>query len=173
MIKESMRRFNNECARNVDKVTNFEMQSMMTEDPDFMSLNNAVDESIKKDRELIKSKILSRLPQCSAWYNELEVPNLFYGDAPLKNEEGKYELPRPGVANSFLPNPTNSVLMNKTITFPNTGNELFNSYLSEEVAKKKMKSDFISTWDYAHLAQGNIHCASHSIPHCRPNTKGK
>lgn len=165
--------FNNECAQNFDKVSNFEVQAMMTADEGFMSLNTAVDESIKKDRELIKSKILSRLPQCKAWYNELEVPNLFYGDFPVKNKDGKMELARPGIANSFLPNPTNSVLMNKTVTFPDTGNKLFNSYLSEEMAKKKMKSDFISTWDYAHLAQGNIHCASHSIPHCRPNTKGK
>lgn len=165
--------FNASCAQNFDKITNLELQAVMLTDTNFLTLNSAVDESIQNDRELIKNKILSRLPQCKEWYNELEVPNLFYGDLPIKNKEGKLELPRPGIANSFLPNPTNSVLMNKTITFPDTGNKLFNSYLSEEIAKKKMKSDFISTWDYAHLAQGNIHCASHSIPHCRPNTKGK
>lgn len=165
--------FNKLCAENIDKVTNFELATAMQSDTNTIAFNAAVDESIQKDRELIKNKILSRLPQCKAWYNELEVPNLFYGDSPIQNKNGKMELPRPGVANSFLPNPTNSVLMNKTVTFPDTGNKLFNNYLAEEIAKKKMKTDFIATWDYAHLGQGNIHCASHSIPHCRPNTKGK
>ena len=165
--------FNTACAENFDKVTNLELAAAMQTDSNIIALNAAVDESIQKDRELIKNQILSRLPQCKAWYNELEVPNLFYGDSPIKNKNGKMELPRPGATNSFLPNPTNSVLMNKTVTFPDTGNKLFNNYLAEEIAKKKMKSDFITTWDYAHLGQGNIHCASHSIPHCRPNTKGK
>lgn len=163
--------FNKACAENYDKVTNFELQAVMQEDPEFMELNTAVDESIQKDRELIKNKILSRLPQCKKWYNEMEVPNLFYGESAYLDKNGKRQLPRPGAAGSFLPNPTNSVLMNKTVTFPDTGNKLFNDYLTQEIAKKKMKSDFITTWDYAHLGQGNIHCASHSIPHCRPNTK--
>ena len=170
---KKMASFKKSCHQNIDKVTNFELQAVMQTDSDFNNLNTAIDQSIQKDRELIKRKILTRLPQCTKWYNELEVPNLFYGDYAIEKADGKLELSRPGVANSFLPNPTNSVLMNKTIAFPDTGNRLFNNYLSEEMTKRKMKSDFIATWDYAHIGGGNIHCASHSIPHCSPNTKGK
>ena len=170
---KKMAAFTASCTQNFDKVTNFELQTVMLTDSNFTKLNSAIEESIQKDRELIKSKILSRLPQCTKWYNEIEVPNLFYGDSPIETADKKIELSRPGTARSFLPNPTNSVLMNKTITFPDTGNKLFNNYLSEEMSKKNMKSDFILTWDYGHVENGNIHCASHSITHCRPNTKGK
>lgn len=163
---------NENCSKNIDQVTNFEIQAMMVEDQSFMELNTTIQESITKDKELIKNKILSRLPQCAAYYNELDVPNIFYGTPPMVALDGTLSLPRPGDINSFLPNPTNSVLMNKTVTFPNTGNFAFNSYLSDEMKKKKMKADFISSWDYAHLGKGNIHCASHSIPYCRPNTAG-
>ncbi|MEA9358344.1 protein-arginine deiminase family protein [Bacteriovorax sp. PP10] len=165
-------KFNALCAQNIDKVSNFEIQEMMLEDPQFMNLNNAIAESIENDKAKIKSKILSRLPQCAKYYNELEVPNIFHGTQPFVRADGTLELPRPGTINSFLPNPTNSVLMNKTVTFPNTGNLIFNKYLKEEMEKKKMKADFISTWDYSHLGKGNIHCSSHSLPYCRPNTQG-
>lgn len=165
-------KFNNLCARNIDKISNFEIQEMMLEDPEFMKLNNTIAESIESDKAIIKNKILSRLPQCAKYYNELEVPNIFYGTQPIISTDGKLKLPRPGAINSFLPNPTNSVLMNKTVTFPNTGNLMFNKYLKEEIEKKKMKADFISTWDYAHLGKGNIHCSSHSLPYCRPNPQG-
>lgn len=165
-------KFNTLCAQNIDKVSTFEIQAMMLEDPDFMKLNNTIAESIESDKAKIKNKILSRLPQCAQYYNELEVPNVFHGTQPIISTDGKFKLPRPGITNSFLPNPTNSVLMNKTVTFPDTGNLVFNKYLKEEMAKKKMKADFISTWDYAHLGKGNIHCSSHSLPYCRPNPQG-
>lgn len=170
--QKEMENFNARCAANIDKVSNFEIQAAMNNDSRFITLNKAIDESIQNDRALIKRKILTRLPQCAKYYNELEVPNLFYGQDPFINSDGKLILPRPGIVNSFLPNPTNSVLMNKTVTFPDTGNQLFNKYLKEELEKKKMKSDFISTWDYAHLGKGNIHCSSHSLPYCRPNSEG-
>ena len=170
---KKMSAFTASCARNFDKVTNFELQAVMLTDSKFTKLNSAIDESIQKDRELIKDKILSRLPQCIKWYNEIEVPNLFYGDSPIETADKKLELSHPGTAGSFLPNPTNSVLVNKTVIFSNTGNKLFNNYLSEEMTKKKMKSDFISTWDYGHIENGNIHCVSHSIPHCRPRIQKK
>lgn len=157
------------CADNIDQISNFEIQEMMKLDKRFTTLNTAIDESIEKDKALIKSKILSRLPQCAQYYDELDVPNIFYGGYTMPNPTtGKVELVKPGGTNSFLPNPTNSVLMNKTVVFPDTGNNLFNGYLKDEMKKRKIKSDFISSWDYAHLGSGNIHCSSHSIPHCRP-----
>ena len=166
---KEMAAFSRSCSQNIDKVSNIELQVVMQADSNFVKLNTAIDQSLEKDRLLIKKKILSRLPQCTKWYNDLEVPNLFYGDSPVELIDGKLELPLNGEIASFLPNPTNSVLMNKTVTFPDTGNRLFNNYLSEEMVKRKMKADFILTWDYAHVASGNIHCASHSITHCRPN----
>jgi hypothetical protein len=170
--KKTIGELNALCAKNIDKVSNFEIQSVMNTNPEFVTLNKAIDKSIEDDRAKIKQKILSRLPQCAKYYNEFEVPNLFYGSSSVMSIDGKLTLPRPGAINSFLPNPTNSVLMNKTVTFPDTSNQLFNKYLKEEMEKRKMKADFISTWDYAHLGKGNIHCSSHSLPYCRPNAQG-
>nr|BDT28505.1 resolvase [Bacteriovorax sp. HI3] len=162
----------NNCSNNIDQVSNYEIQEVMKLDKRFTTLNDAINESIEKDKALIKSKILSRLPQCAKYYDELDVPNIFYGGYTMENPETKkVELAKPGSTNSFLPNPTNSVLMNKTVVFPDTGNNLFNGYLKDEMKKRKIKSDFISSWDYAHLGAGNIHCSSHSIPHCRPAGK--
>ena len=157
----------------VGSMTNFDMQEVLKQDADFLTLNQAIDESIEADRILIKEKILNRLPQCSKFYNEIEAPGLFYGKGAFVNKDNKLELLKPGVVNSLLPNPTNSVLMNKTIVLPDSGNNLFNDYVSEEIAKKKMNTDLISSWDYAHLGNGNIHCASHSIPHCKPRPTNK
>lgn len=156
------------CAKNLDQVSNFEMQEVMKMDKDFTEFNQAIEESIEADKAKIKTKILSRLPQCASYYNELDVPDLFYGSKAIKAADGKLSLKSPGTGDSFLPNPTNSVLMNKTVTFPDSGNKLFNNYVKDEVEKRKLKADFISSWDYAHVGHGNIHCSSHSIPHCKP-----
>lgn len=157
------------CRNNIDQVTNFQMQQLMKINPDFMTLNNAIEESIAKDKALIKSRILSRLPQCQKYYDELDVPNIFFNGKTYKTSDGKIHLQRPSSASSFLPNPTNSVLMNKTLLVPNSENDLYNDYLKDELKKRKIKTDFIPTWDYAHLGYGNLHCASHSINHCKPN----
>ncbi|MBC7427032.1 MAG: hypothetical protein H7336_00380 [Bacteriovorax sp.] len=156
------------CENNIDQVSNYEMQEVMKQDKDFMDLQIAIDQSIEADKASIKEKILSRLPQCAKYYNEIDVPDLFYGAKVITNADGKLELKKPGTVDSFLPNPTNSVLMNKTLTFSDSGNKLFNNYMTEELSKRKMKADFISTWDYAHIGHGNIHCSSHSIPYCKP-----
>lgn len=158
------------CSENIDSITNAEFQTVLKEDKAIYDLNLAIEESIQADRKLIKNKILSRLPQCAKYYSEIEAPNIFYGDEVIKNEAtGKFELPKPGTVSSFLPNPTNSVLMNKTLLFPDSGNRTFNQYMVQEMNKIKMKADFLPTWDYAHQGDGNIHCASHSITHCRPH----
>jgi len=116
---------------------------------------------------LIKNKILSRLPQCKKYFDILDVPNLFYGSPAIENN-GKLDLPKPSDVDSFLPNPTNSVLMNRTILLPETGNSTFDNYVEGELKKRNLATEYIDSWDYAHLGQGNIHCSSHSIPYCKP-----
>ncbi|MBC7712858.1 MAG: hypothetical protein H7177_05940 [Rhizobacter sp.] len=161
------------CSNNIEKVTNFEIQEVMKDDKDFMDLQMAIDKSIEADKARIKEKILSRLPQCIKYYNEIDVPDLFYGGKTIKNADGTLQLQQPGTTDSFLPNPTNSVLMNKTLTFSDSGNKLFNNYMKDELSKRNMKADFIPTWDYAHIGHGNIHCSSHSIPYCKPKTESR
>lgn len=164
--------FKTACKSNVTTVTNAEMHQQFINDSENLKLNVAIQESIDKDTALIKDKILSRLPQCAKYFDVIDVPNYFEG-GPLINDPvtGKAQLSLHGNVNAFLPNPTNSVLMNKTLLFPDAGNSAYNDFLTEEMKKRKMKADFISTWDYAHLGMGNIHCSSHSLPYCQPRSK--
>lgn len=160
------------CADNIDKISNLEMYQALIEVKNTYDLNIAIDESIKTDMANIKIQILNRLPQCAAFYTQIEAPDVFFGSQLIENPSTrKLELPSPGTVNSMLPNPTNGVLMNKTLLFSDSGNSTFNRYMSEQMKAIKMKADFITTWDYAHVGNGNIHCSSHSITHCKPNSK--
>lgn len=159
-----------QCNKTITEVTNGQFVDEVRKDKRLLEYNEAIQASLDKDTALIKSKILSRLPQCAKYFDVLEVPNYFEG-GPLIEEPvtGKGRLPKvEGNGGSFLPNPTNSVLMNKTLLFSDAGSTAFNDYLAQEMKNRKMNADFIPTWEYAHIGRGNIHCSSHSIPYCRP-----
>lgn len=155
------------CKDYIDQVTNGTILEYMQKDQNFIDLNNAIQESIDNDKKLIKGKILARLPQCEKYFDFLDVPDLFYGPAPIKKND-KLELVRPGIVNSLLPNPTNSVLMNRTLLVPETANSTFDMYIEEELRKRKIKMETIDSWEFAHAQDGNIHCSSHSITYCQP-----
>ena len=163
--------FKKECEGNVTSVSNEEMYEQMMNDTETLKLNVAIQESIDNDVAVIKAKILSRLPQCAKYFDVINVPNYFEGGPLIKDASGKGSLPQHGNVNAYLPNPTNSVLMNETLLFPDAGNSAYSDYLISEMKKRKVKSDFIATWDYAHLGMGNIHCSSHSLPYCKPRSK--
>lgn len=161
------------CLQGMKEVTNYDLASKMTEDDNFNKLNNTIQESIDKDTALIKEKILSRLPQCKNFFDVIEVPNIFSSLAdPIKinPNTNKLELKQNAMSiNSIYPNPSNSVVMNKTILFPNPENKAFSSYLGDEMKKRGLKYKSVNTWDYAHVGDGNIHCSSHTLNHCRAN----
>ena len=155
------------CEDHIDKIPNDIIYQGIAKDKNLFNLNIQIQNSIDSDKRLIKSKILSRLPQCEKYFDELDVPNLFYGSAPIELD-GKMYLPIGGDADSFLPNPTNSVLMNRTILLSESGNSVFDSFVESELEKRQLKTERIDSWDYAHVGNGNIHCSSHSIPFCKP-----
>ncbi len=160
-----------DCKGSVTSVTNEEMSEQFLKDKENFQLNMAIQTSIDKDTALIKSRILSRLPQCAKYFDVINVPNYFEGGPLVVNQNGEMELPKNGNINAFLPNPTNSVLMNKTLLFSDAGNSTYNNFLSEEMKKRKVESEFIGTWDYSHLLKGNIHCSSNSLLYCSPRSK--
>ena len=156
------------CEKHLETITNFEMQEVMQTDTDLVKLNKAIQESVNSDKKLVRNKILSRLPQCAKYYDEVNIPSIFYGTSPIAKKGGGIELTRPGHVTSLLPNQLNSVVANKTLITPDSTNDLFNNYFSSELSKRKIDTDFLASWDYAHTGKGNIHCVSHSITYCRP-----
>lgn len=159
---------NNDCK--VETLTNGEFHKAMQEE-EFKNYNDLVQKAMDESRQKITEKILERLPQCKKHLSVMEVPNLFYG-MMAEDENGKKTLPKPGNGGSFMPNPTNSVVGKNEIIFSDPQNPLFRNFLTEELKKKNIGASFIDTWDYSHLGDGNLHCASHSIPYCNP-VKGK
>ena len=154
----------------VDSITTGEFLAAMN-DPEFKDYNQLIQESLDESKKLITKKILGRLPQCEKHLSVIDVPNLFYGTAAV-DAAGKKSLPKPGDGGSFLPNPTNSVVANKSVIFSDPQNPIFRDYLTKTLKERQLGAAFIDTWDYSHLGDGNLHCSSHSIPYCVPAKKG-
>lgn len=154
-----------------EKLTNAQFLKAMQEDPEFKDYNVLVQKTMDENKKKVTDRVLARLPQCRAHLDIMDVPDLFYGTLGT-DAAGNKILPKPGNGGSFFPNPTNSVIANNTVVFPDPQNPLFRDYLSKDLKSKGIKSSFIDTWDYAHLGDGNLHCSSHSIPYCSPVAKG-
>lgn len=169
LINEALAQLGEPCA--IDKLTNGEFLEAM-KDPEFKKYNDLVQKSIDESKAKIKQQVLNRLPQCKNHLNIIDVPNLFYGTL-TKNHKGEDELPRPGDGGSFLPNPTNSVIADKSVIFSDPQNPIFRDYLTQELKRKNMKASFVDTWEYSHIGNGNIHCSTHSIPFCTPAKAGR
>ena len=140
-------------------------------------LNMAIDENIKKDLEKIKRNILRRLPQCEGKIDTLAVPDIFNCRRPNTNfsttGRNKQTLDRNGDCLSFFPSPTNGVFLNKTMIYSDSEVSPFKDYLKKEMKRRKNKAVFVPTYEYSHLAHGNLHCSSHTLPYCRPKTGKK
>lgn len=159
------------CYEFIDSMPTEVLYDFFAQQEELINLNTAIQDSIDADKKKIKDNILKRLPQCAKYYDEVDVPNLFYGMQAMMID-GKPTLPKDdltgGSVDSFFPNPTNSVLMNRSILLSDSGSGIFDNYVSNELKKRKLDTIKIDTWDYAHIGYGNIHCSSHSIPFCKP-----
>ena len=70
--------------------------------------------------------------------------------------------------NSLLPNPTNGVVSNDTIIYPDPSNQAYRDYLTRQAKLINMESGFVDTWRPSHSLEGNLHCSSQALRYCRP-----
>ncbi|MES2769576.1 MAG: protein-arginine deiminase family protein [Bdellovibrionota bacterium] len=150
---------------NCENLSNKDVYRILTEDSELKIYNQLIQEQIDNLKKDVLAKLQKALPACKI--DALDVPNIFYGGQPVKTSKNKYILPH-GMAKSFLPSPTNSVAVAETIISPEPANDIFRKYLQVEYEKRGLKSEFIDTFDYAHLGGGNLHCATNTIHICRP-----
>ncbi len=156
------------CERNIDSITNLEFRNAFNRSPTLVEYNRLVQENMNAIEREILDRVFARLPQCRSFVKVVKVPDLFYGDA-MENHDGSFSLPIRGNGGSLLPNPTNSVVSNDTIIYPDPQNTIFRDYLQRESSSLGLRSNFLDTWDYAHMGGGNLHCSSHTIPYCNPS----
>jgi hypothetical protein len=155
------------CEKNLLSVTNYEFRDALQADEELRLYNELVQKKMDEAKLKIEKQITKNLPKCAGKVNFIDVPNLFSG-VMKENEDGSKELPKEGNGDSLLPNPTNSVIANDTVIFSDPQNSLFKEYLEVQMKENGLKTDYIDTWEYAHLGDGNLHCSSHSIPYCKP-----
>ena len=159
------------CKAKLRNITNGDMARLIESDPDYSLTNKLVQEKMNNTKEEMKKKLAARLPQCKE-IKFLDVPDLFYNKT-FAEINGEKVLPQPGVAGSLFQNPTNSVLANKTMIISETPNFGFNDYMKKLTQKQGIKAEYVDTWNFAHISDGNMHCSSHSLPYCRPREQGQ
>lgn len=160
------------CEDGIKNVTNKEFYDGIQRNEQLVEFNAAVQESINNSKKTMKEKILKRLPDCAEHFSFLDVPNIFQGGQVVEGEDGPELVESGGTARSIFPNPTNSVLANKTVIFSDPQNNVFRNYLNTEMERKGLQSAYVDTWS-AHLGGGNLHCSSHSLTYCSPNNSGQ
>lgn len=157
------------CHQELDRmkgITNGEYLYALKKDEELWETNLLIQKKMDQAKSEITKKLKKALPQCGDT-KFIDVPNIFTTDGLVDGKDGK-ELPSPGSGNSILPNPTNSVVANKTVIFPDPNNATFKNYLARELNIMKTPTSFVDTWDTSHLGHGNLHCITNSLRYCRP-----
>ncbi len=163
------------CLNNHGEVKNREFVEKIRSNSGLLRYNTAIQDSLIRSRQKIYDSILGRLPQCRPFFRTVDemftkVPNFFGPTDP--DEAGTHvrsgRIGFGASASSFFPNPTNGLMMNNSVIFPGPGPAAYKDYLNSSIRALGLTPAHVDTWDYAHSAQGNLHCASHSIPYCRP-----
>lgn len=148
-----------------ENMTNAEVLNALENDKELRIYNKLVQEKMDALKAEVTQKLKNKLPQCEPDF--MEVPDIFFGGAPIDKGNGQYELPQ-GMALSVLPNPTNNISIGDTVIAPDPSNAAFMKYMKEEYAKRGLKSEFVDTFDYAHQGHGNLHCSTNTIHICKP-----
>lgn len=151
------------CVERLRELKNHDFVEKFKRDSGLVEFNLAIQKSIEKSKEKIKTAVLTRLPQCQKTFEFIDAPDIFYGD----DLDGEILIENGGFGQSFFPNPTNAVVANKTVIISDPSNHEFRDYLVRELKGRGLKVVFIDTWEYAHIGKGNLHCATHAIRHCK------
>ncbi len=153
--------------------------------------NLLIQETMEGNRKILEEKIKARTGCTNIKF--MPVPNLFFGGEPLDprpdakvvldgkerlfgdlSDEERSRLPiksrYAGItekrALGLLPNPTNAVLMGKTLIGPKPWNEAFRKNLQSSYKSVGLEFREADTWE-ANTNQGNLHCSTNVIRACR------
>lgn len=150
--------------KSCNDMTNGEVYQLLVTDKNLAVYNQLIQNKMDSLKKEITIKIKNKNSRCEVDF--IDVPNLFLGQL-VEKSPGKYELPS-GSTSSLLPNPTNAITVEDTIISPNPSNESFKKYLEEQYSLRGLKSEFVDTYDQAHIGLGNLHCVTNTIHICNP-----
>jgi len=156
---------NSDDLEDCSKLDNSDISDLFRNNRELSEYNKLIQIEMDNVRNEIRKKIKDKAPNCEPDF--IEVPNLFIGGRPFINDDGALELPMK-MADSVLPNPTNSISVNDTVISPDPSNAAFRNYLTKEYEKRGLKHEVVDTFDYAHIGDGNLHCATNTFHICKP-----
>lgn len=170
-----------QCLRNSRNVSHRDFSAALQTGSEYAALrayNQKIQQAMNRSKETIYQAILGRLPQCRSFFPTTEslftkVPNYFSPPDPRNVaahvDPATGELLQPGAeAMSLFPNPTNGVLLNRSLLLPGPVPRGYQDYLQRTLTGLGLTGVPMDTWDYAHAGSGNLHCSSHTLPYCRP-----
>lgn len=172
---------------NLEPPTNGEVAAVLEK----AGYNLLIQGTMEANRKILEEKLKARTGCPNIKF--IPVPNLFFGGEPLDprpdakvtldgkerlfgelTEEERARLPfksrYTGItekrALGLLPNPTNAVLMGKTLIGPKPWNEAFRENLQNSYKSVGLEFKEADTWE-ANTNQGNLHCSTNVIRACR------
>jgi|GEM_PF-1890556 len=146
------------------QITNGDVAEVLRTNANFGDYNHLVQLQMNALKTELAAKLGAKFPQCQIDF--VDAPDLFFG-APLTRMPTGVGLP-PTQGLSILPNPSNSMTVNDTVISPEPGNSSFKTYLKAQYESRKLNAEFVDTFDYAHVFEGNLHCATHTLHVCSP-----
>lgn len=125
--------------------------------------NAAIQEIMNDAKTKIKAEILASTGCDVA---TIDIPQLFWGQNPRIGRKKIYLPPHKYL--SVMPNGTNNLSLSQAVLTPHPQNEAWARYIDQVYSEQGIKNVFVDTFDYAHVVDGNLHCATHAIPVCNP-----
>lgn len=169
VVKKKSDSFSFDCK----EITNGEVAEFLdSSQGEIAKLNRKIQQSLEDSQKAISEKIKKRLPQCQIDW--VLLPNIYGGGNVVELDDGNTtELPY-GKIHSILPNMTNGLNVGEDAYIaPHPHHASFAQYTELAFRQAGIQTLWVDSWKFAHIGGGNIHCATHQIPVCRPSTHDK
>lgn len=153
-------------------VTNKQVHDFFSKKPQWFIAQELIQKEMDEIKKNVMAKVQARLPACKI--EALDVPYLFETGSLIENEAApagtpnylKYGLPLEK-ARSLIPNVTNAVVAEDSLLVPEPHNAAFKKQILAAYKKTGANVKFVDTYHYAHVGDGNLHCATHTLRTCR------
>lgn len=150
-----------DCAR----MTNADVVRTVGRDLALRAYNRLMQNQI----DVFKADLLKALrktrPQCRP--RVLDLPTLFAGALVVEDGVRRLAVGEEHSGYAVHPNPSNAIVVRKSVIFPEPYNRSFKTSLGEQMAQAGLKVDYIDTLSM-HALEGDLHCSTQIFRFCQP-----
>ena len=143
---------------------NGEALETLREDKTLWKFNLLAQREIDNFEGSVKAQIMTQFPNCKI--KSAHFPSLFTGQINVTRDP-VLENGSSHSGYSIFPNPTNLVIVGKTLMIPEPYNESFKQDILNQLKPYDFKINFVDTL-VMHEGFGDLHCATQVLRYCRP-----